>query len=108
MSAYPQPYFQTTPMSGQALADAIRSAAKQNEAILAVFMAGIARSPSQVHSILTRMGRKWPLPSVRRGITTLQKAGALVKLCELRTGPWGAKEHLWIRSDNQSDEPGDG
>lgn len=92
---YPSPYHQTTPLSGQQLADAIRTATAQDAAILAVYSAGIARTPSQVHSILTRMGRNWPITSIRRGITNLEKAKALRKTDELRTGPYGKPEHLW-------------
>lgn len=92
---YPNPYHQTTPLSGQQLADAIRAATAQDAAILAVYSAGIARTPSQVHSILTRMGRNWPITSIRRGITNLEKAKALRKTDELRTGPYGKPEHLW-------------
>lgn len=94
--SYQSPYFQTTPLSGQALAAAISTAHTQNDAILAVFQTGIARTPSQVHSILSRMGKRWPVTSTRRGITTLQKSGALVKLDELRKGPYQAEEHQWI------------
>jgi hypothetical protein len=102
--SYPSPYHQTTPLSGQQLADAIRTAAVQDAAILAVYSAGIARTPSQVHSILTRMGKSWPITSIRRGITNLQRAGALRKTDECRISPWGKPEHLWERPLDQEGE----
>lgn len=95
MTGYQSPYHQTTPLSGQQLADAIRTASAQDQAILAVYSAGIARTPSQVHSILTRMGKNWPITSIRRGITNLERAHALRKTDETRISPWGKPEHLW-------------
>jgi hypothetical protein len=95
--SYPSPYHQTTPLTGQELAEAIRTASKQDQAILAVFSAGIARTPSQVHSILQRMGKTWPITSIRRAITNLEHDEKLVKTDELRRGPFGKVEHLWVK-----------
>lgn len=100
---YPSPYHQTTPLSGQQLADATRTATAQDAAILAVYSAGIARTPSQVHSILTRMGRNWPITSIRRGITNLEIDGLLTKLGATRIGPFGRPEHLWKRSAERAE-----
>lgn len=95
--SYPSPYHQSTPLSSQELANAIRSARYQDQAILAVFSAGIAGTPSQVHSILVRMGRAWPITSIRRAITNLEHDEKLVKTDELRRGPFGKVEHLWVK-----------
>jgi hypothetical protein len=94
---YPD-YHQTTPLTPAQVKDAIRSASAQDAAILAIYSLGIARSPSQVHHMLERLGKRWPLTSIRRSITGLQKNGHLRKLDELRMGAYGKPEHLWERS----------
>ncbi len=94
---YPD-YHQTTPLSSTQLLVAVVEAKAQDEAVLAIYSTGIARSPSQVHHMLERLGKRWPLTSIRRSITGLQKNGHLRKLDELRMGSYGKPEHLWERT----------
>ena len=89
-------YFQTTPMQGDQLALAIDTASRQDDYILSVYQrAGRALSPSEVHKIGEQEGRHWPIQSVRRSITTLTDAGALVMLDMTRRSPWNRPEHYW-------------
>lgn len=93
-----RPYYPTTPISREQLAGAMRVAEQQDEAVLAIFRAEQrALSPSEVHAIGERHGRKWLITSVRRSITNLAdpKCGVLVHLAATRMGPWGKPEGLW-------------
>lgn len=98
MSSYPFPYHQTTPMTNSALVVAIQRAQRQDEAVLAVFADGRLHSPSQVHATLTEQGKSWPLTSIRRAITNLENAGALVKTDTLVQGIYGRDEHTWRKA----------
>lgn len=89
-------YVNTTRLTGDDLSAAIRKAADQNTAILAVYTAAQAPlSPSEVWRRCTAAGKHWPLTSVRRAISTLTDAGALTKLDTYRIGEYGAREHEW-------------
>lgn len=80
-------------LSPRQLIHATRVAKGQDAAVLEVFRStGWAMSPSQVHS---RMPGRVLLTSVRRAISNLTAAGALVKLDALVDGPWGRPEGLW-------------
>lgn len=72
-------------------------AAMQDEAVLAIFRsrAVTALSPSEVHAIGERLGRRWLLTSVRRSITNLTDDKVLHRHDVLRVGPHGKPEHLW-------------
>ncbi len=92
------PYWSTTPLPINELAAAIKSAEKQDDAVLAIFRAvGGELGPSQVWKIGTANGMGWLLTSVRRSMTNLAdlKCGALVRLNTTRMGLFGAMEHLW-------------
>jgi hypothetical protein len=91
------PYYATTPLTLNQLAGAIRIAEQQDEAVLAIFRALHAESlaPSQVWKTGTANGRQWLLTSVRRSITNLTNAGALVRASRMHEGPYGRLEHAW-------------
>lgn len=89
-------YFNTTRLSGEALRDAVRAAEKQDEAILTIYRnARGPLSPSDVWAQCERAGKSWPLTSVRRAITNLTAADALVRLDVQKAGIYGKAEHLW-------------
>lgn len=89
-------YFNTTRLTGEALRDAIRAAEKQDETILTIYRnARGPLSPSDVWAQCERAGKGWPLTSVRRAITNLTAADALVRLDEQKAGIYGKPEHLW-------------
>lgn len=93
--AVERPYIQTTPLSADALQAAIAAAAKQDEAVLAVFARyRQALSPSAVHAVGVEAGRRWLITSVRRSMTNLERAGLLVKGSVVE-GPHGRPEHVW-------------
>lgn len=92
------PYWQTTPLTREQLAGALRCAEQQDEAVLAIFRAERRPlSPSEVWRIGEAGGRRWLLTSVRRSITNLAdpKCGVLVHLAVTRPGPHGRPEGLW-------------
>lgn len=93
--AVERPYIQTTPMTAPGLRAARSTAAEQDEAVLGILRAsGSAMAPSAVHAAGVRDGRAWLLTSVRRSMTNLTKAGALVKAGGV-DGPHGRPEHTW-------------
>lgn len=91
-------YYQKTPLSRDEAIAAVRDAKRQEDAVLAFFRAAPAGmfSPSQVFAACERQGKHWPLTSIRRAITNLTSAGALVHLRDMtRPGPYGKPETLW-------------
>lgn len=90
-------YHQTTNLTLGELRQRIEDAEHQDEMILAAFDCGMARSPSQIHNMLSALGKKMPITSVRRSISNLTRVGALVKTSEQRRGPYGHAETLWER-----------
>lgn len=95
------PYWNTTPLTRDQLADAIRAAEHQDEAVMAIYRAaGRPLAPSQVWEQGTAMGLRWLLTSVRRSITNLTTAGALVRLQMTRQGPYGRQETCWALPDD--------
>lgn len=94
MSAYPQ-YHRTTTLNVGEYAERISQAAKQSDQVLAVYSRGKPMTPSEVHSILNRMGKLMPITSTRRSITYLERDGKLAKLSDTKRGPFGHVEHCW-------------
>lgn len=86
-------FHNSTGLTGRQLLAAARVARGQDAAVLEVYRtAGRALSPSEVHA---RMPGRVLLTSVRRAISNLTNAGALVKLDATQPGPYGQPEHLW-------------
>jgi Fe2+ or Zn2+ uptake regulation protein len=50
---------------------------------------------SQVWQYFKKEGKEWPLTSVRRSLSNLQKAGFLVRIEDTRPGIYGAPEHYY-------------
>lgn len=90
-----QVYFDTTRLQVAQLTQAITTAARQDEQILAIFRAHPSLTPSQCLRQLESFGVRILIGSVRRSITTLTKAGALVRTENRAPGPWGADEYVW-------------
>lgn len=92
-------YWNTTRLTGDDLRAAIQQADRQDDAILAIYQhASGPLSPSDVWAQCERAGKRWPLTSVRRSITGLTQAGALVRLDEQKQGVYGRPEHCWTRA----------
>ena len=90
------PYWATTPLTDDEFLAAMRSAAHQDEIVLAIFRSFPSPlSPSQVWERGVWEGRQWLLTSVRRSITNLANADVLVHLSGHRMGPYGRPEGLW-------------
>lgn len=95
------PFHNTAGLTGRQLIAAARVARGQEAAVLDVFRAaGRPLSPSEVHA---RMPGRVLLTSVRRAISNLTQAGALVKLDQMQSGPFGMPEHLWALPAGQLD-----
>jgi hypothetical protein len=92
-------FYNSTPIpQGDLLTQARRIAGQQDQAVLAIFQDGKPHTPSDVWQTLVNGGRNLLLTSVRRSVTTLEHAGALVKLDEDRIGPYGRPERLWVKA----------
>ena len=92
------PYWPTTTLPINELAAAIKSAEKQDDAVMAIFRSvGGELGPSQVWKIGNANGMGWLLTSVRRSMTNLadEKCGELVRLNTTRMGLHNVREHLW-------------
>lgn len=91
-------FWQTVPMPPQQRAEAVRAAASQDAAVIAIFRAnpGKALSPSRVFAIGQADGRRWLLTSVRRSITNLATANVLAKTSVIREGLYSRPEHCWV------------
>lgn len=90
-------YYNTVSEAGPQLAEYQAKAGEQNETVLAIFhVQNRQLSPSQVLELWPHwLMRTPPLTSIRRAITTLTKAGALVKTETKRKGVYGRMEHVW-------------
>lgn len=88
-------YFDTC-SAGPQLAEYQAKAGEQNDTVLWLFQA-LKRplSPSEVLAHWPGLMNKPPLTSIRRAITTLTQAGALVKTEAKRKGVYGRMEHVW-------------
>lgn len=91
-------YYNTTNLVGPDLKAAVSSAKRQMDAIDLIYQnTGKAYSPSQIHGFLEKAGHMWPLTSVRRAITDLEKDKRLMKTGEMIQGPYGMPENKWIK-----------
>lgn len=89
-------YHDSTGLDRAEHVQAERSAQHQDAQVLAIFLEfGRPMTPSQVWRIGCDRGQRWLLTSVRRAITNLTNARALVKLNEKRPGCYGRPELCW-------------
>ena len=91
-------YYNSTPIQGDLLAQARRIAGQQDQAVMKVFEDGQPHTPSDVWATLVNGGRNLLLTSVRRSITSMEHAGALVKMDDDRIGPYGRPERMWQKA----------
>lgn len=94
-------YYQTTPLTSDELKDAITTAKRQDDAVLALFrrLRTSLLAPSDVHLMLRKYGRQVLLTSVRRSLSSLTEEELLIKTGTLRPGPHGKPEHCWKLAD---------
>lgn len=88
MDLFNQPYFNTTGLSGTELKQRKAKAGTQNAEVLELFQIHGKMSASQCWQ---KMGKKCPLTSVRRAISSLK----LEKTDEMVLGEYGASEHVY-------------
>lgn len=73
-----------------------QKAKKQEDIILYIFdQHPDGLSPWQTFRICNVSGARYPITSVRRAITNLQKNGKLVKTGKQVMGPYGVREYVW-------------
>lgn len=94
-------YFNSTRLTGDDLRTAVQQAGNQDAVVMAIYRAANGPlSASQVWRECERQGRYWPVTSVRRSISNLSNAGALVHLQEAtRPGLYGRAETLYSLPD---------
>lgn len=93
-------YYNTTRLTGRALAAAKRDAMTQEDRIRKLFDTmgdGWTASPSKVHQLV---GGKSPITSTRRAITDLTDDGVLTRTDVQVSGPHGRPEYTWRMAIN--------
>jgi hypothetical protein len=103
MSTDTIPFYNTTGLTGSDLQEAEKCSITQSEIILAQFRLHPTSeySPSDIHTLL--FPNDTPLTSIRRSITSLTKAGHLVKNpTRLKIGNYGKSEHVWSLNKSQN------
>ena len=92
-------YYNTTHLSGEELKQAVKSAEKQEAAVLILFQnTDRSYSPSQVMNLMEKAGWNCSLTSWRRAITNLTDKGVLQKTDEQIKGLYGKPEFKWKAS----------
>ncbi len=92
-------YYNTIPLSGEALKEKREKTMSQDDIILELFRKHKRFSPSQIYQ--RQFAGKCPITSVRRSITNLTRNGFLQKTGETVKGLYGDKENVWELVDNQ-------
>ena len=95
MSTDTIPFYNTTGLISTDLVRAKASATSQDAIILSHFNAhpDTPYSPSDIHTLLFTSAT--PITSVRRSMSSLTRAGHLIKLTGLVDGIYGRHEHVW-------------
>ncbi len=95
-------YHNSVPISDEPTLDALERKAQRQEDIILEFMKEnkyTSFTPCQVH---LAFGQRWPLTSVRRSLTNLEKDGHLVITGEKRPGLYGHANNCWkFNNDNK-------
>lgn len=90
-------YFNTTALTGEALASARKAAKGQDVLVLAILRArAVPMTPSDVWRAASSAGSDLLLTSVRRSMSTLTREQLLVKLETTAEGPFGRPERQWV------------
>lgn len=94
-------FYNTINLSGDRLTEAEKDCRTQEEKIEAFFKDRPGRKfpPSEVHNLLRLIGifnAKTPVTSTRRAMTNLTEKNILIMLDEMKDGPLGKPEHLWM------------
>lgn len=97
------PYFNTNNLFGEELKAAEKITQSQDEMVLECYKKlSIPAGPSMIYKYLIntgKIGKKTPITSLRRSITSLTKDGLLKKTEKRVMGDWGQKEHMWILNE---------
>lgn len=90
-------YWQTTPLTRDQMAAALRTVDRQDEAVMAIFRHHAERelAASQAWEIARQHGQSTLLTSVRRSINTLTNCGVLERGGRIHDGPNGRPERTW-------------
>lgn len=68
---------------------------QENEILKILNRPGRRYGASALHEILVPWRGRWPLTSIRRALTNLEKRGLVRKCEEVTVGAYGRNEHLW-------------
>jgi Fe2+ or Zn2+ uptake regulation protein len=93
-----QSFHNTVHLTGYDLSVAIQKAKNQEDVVLAIMANGKLWSPSEVHAVGVKAGKRWPVTSVRRAMSVLEDAGALIKTDTTIPSPLGSIEHCWRKA----------
>nr|WP_298656314.1 hypothetical protein [uncultured Flavobacterium sp.] len=91
------PYYNTTYQTGQSLIEFSEKADKQDALVYDVFRFNPEKefTPFNVQYELAKIGKQYPITSIRRSINTLTKDGKLKKLERLVLGDYDRPNHTW-------------
>jgi hypothetical protein len=96
------PYFNTTHQTGQTLIEFSEKAGKQDDIVYSVFKERPSNcmTPFEVQEIIEMTGKKYPITSIRRSITTLTENGKLRKSQTAeKCGNYGRPNYTWRFND---------
>lgn len=92
----PQTFYNTNNLSGAELKLAVINATKQEDAIRLIYLHTRKKwTPWDIHGMMTRAGKKFPITSCRRAITNLMQKGELTKTSEMKIGEYNSPEHFY-------------
>jgi hypothetical protein len=92
-----QAFYNSNQLTGIALRKAVENAIKQEEAIMIVYKGTRKKlTPWDIHGMMTRAGKKWPITSARRAITNLMQKGDLIKTSDTKPGEYGVQETYYV------------
>jgi Fe2+ or Zn2+ uptake regulation protein len=68
---------------------------QENEILKILNHPGRRYGASYLHEVIGLRRPSWPLTSIRRALTNLEKRGLVRKCEEVTVGAYGRNEHLW-------------
>lgn len=89
-------FFNTINLTGQELAKAIRTAQKQDERVLLLFVEKNGpMTPTECSLKYNKLWQDIPITSIRRAISNLTNAGYLEKTDQKGPGMYGKQNYKW-------------
>lgn len=92
-----QAFYNTNQLRGEQLKEAVINATNQEQSILLIYKnTRLKWTPWDIHGMMTRAGKKFPITSCRRAITNLMQKGELIKTSDMKPGEYGSPETYYV------------